>query len=619
MLVQKIAAAALFLGGVAFLGSACSSDPISSNENVQNVQQKLTETPPNDGVVTTIAGSGVPGSADNAVATNGSLNDPSAVAVHSDGTIYVADWGNSSIRRISATGVLDTVLAGSPNLLANPRAEVGVAPLANVPGWATTGTVYVHSNFICPNCEKPTDGTQYFRFSGNSTPASLSQDVDLKPYRPFPSFARLRLSFIYGGTEGASLKATIKYFDANNVTRSADDHAVSFSSTDGYKFGLIAGKSLPADAVKARLIIEGTEGFIDSINLRYIPATNPTDLMGPAALAVMPDGTVYTGGNMLFGLNAPGSPATAFGWIRSVLSLAATTDGYLYIVDATGPTIQVKAPGSLSSQIFYKADIGASFGNEPVAVVAQPTGNSHRLWVVQREGTSGDNRRGFIRGYTCPKSTTSLATVICQPLAQPIQAGGAVNSSETDDMDGVRGGETLFPVSGLALGRHSDVFFTSERTGQVRRNLLPYTQTLTARLTGFADGPLSTARFVTPAGLAITSDGGLVVADRLNHRIRKISCVSVSKCSTNAFAPSCSVSTINDNNACTFDACETMAIRHETVTTPIACSDGNLCRQQGTCIPNAGICNPGPLKPMDDGDACTTDTCDPATGNPINT
>lgn len=70
-------------------------------------QSRLIQVPTNGGVVT-IAGTTVRGSTDAPVATNGALNDPAGVAVAADGTIYIADWGNNSIRRIKPDGSLDT-------------------------------------------------------------------------------------------------------------------------------------------------------------------------------------------------------------------------------------------------------------------------------------------------------------------------------------------------------------------------------------------------------------------------------------------------------------------------------------------------------------------------------
>jgi hypothetical protein len=63
------------------------------------------------GVVSTVAGSGSVGSL-NATGTAASFNNPWGVAVDSSDNVYVADAGNNLIRKISAGGVVST-LAGS--------------------------------------------------------------------------------------------------------------------------------------------------------------------------------------------------------------------------------------------------------------------------------------------------------------------------------------------------------------------------------------------------------------------------------------------------------------------------------------------------------------------------
>jgi hypothetical protein len=64
----------------------------------------------------------------------------------------------------------------------------------------------------------------------------------------------------------------------------------------------------------------------------------------------------------------------------------------------------------------------------------------------------------------------------------------------------------------------------------------------------------------------------------------------------------------DDGNACTTDSCDPAI---GCVHTPVPCYDGNACTTY-TCDPATG-CVYGSVS-CDDGDACTTDSCDPATG-----
>jgi sugar lactone lactonase YvrE len=68
-----------------------------------------------DGVIHTIAGNGISGySGDGGLATNARINGPLAVAVSSDGSIYFIDSNNNCIRKVTADGLISTIL-GKPN------------------------------------------------------------------------------------------------------------------------------------------------------------------------------------------------------------------------------------------------------------------------------------------------------------------------------------------------------------------------------------------------------------------------------------------------------------------------------------------------------------------------
>ena len=70
-----------------------------------------------DGTVSTLAGSGIEGSADGPGA-RATFTVPEGIAVDANGNIYIADTGNNKIRKISPLGIVST-LAGSVSGLAD--------------------------------------------------------------------------------------------------------------------------------------------------------------------------------------------------------------------------------------------------------------------------------------------------------------------------------------------------------------------------------------------------------------------------------------------------------------------------------------------------------------------
>jgi uncharacterized protein (TIGR03437 family) len=60
--------------------------------------------------ISTYAGNGTHGySGDGSMATNAQLSYPSGLALDSAGNLYIADWGNSTVRKVSTGGIISTV------------------------------------------------------------------------------------------------------------------------------------------------------------------------------------------------------------------------------------------------------------------------------------------------------------------------------------------------------------------------------------------------------------------------------------------------------------------------------------------------------------------------------
>src|SRR5204863_12632 len=69
----------------------------------------------------------------------------------------------------------------------------------------------------------------------------------------------------------------------------------------------------------------------------------------------------------------------------------------------------------------------------------------------------------------------------------------------------------------------------------------------------------------------------------------------------------------DDVNPCTIDTCSaTFGCQHTPVVNGTSCTDATLCNGDETC--QAGACNPGTPLNCNDGNACTTDSCNAVSG-----
>lgn len=108
-----IGVSALYNGPTGVAVDAAAAAVYVADFGNNEIRKVVTATGASNGTVTVLAGSatGLTGSA-NGTGTAATFNGPAGVAVDATGSVYVADFNNNSIRKITATGVV-TTLAGS--------------------------------------------------------------------------------------------------------------------------------------------------------------------------------------------------------------------------------------------------------------------------------------------------------------------------------------------------------------------------------------------------------------------------------------------------------------------------------------------------------------------------
>lgn len=89
-------------GGIAVDGAGNLYIADTSNSRIRKVSA--------NGIITTVAGNGTPGfSGDGGPATSAELYLPYSVTVDMTGSLYIADYGNQRIRKVSNTGAITTI------------------------------------------------------------------------------------------------------------------------------------------------------------------------------------------------------------------------------------------------------------------------------------------------------------------------------------------------------------------------------------------------------------------------------------------------------------------------------------------------------------------------------
>lgn len=117
-----------------------SSDNLYVADSSNHTIRKVTPA----GVVTTLAGSpGIPGASDG-TGSAARFNNPIGVAVDAGGNVYVGDWTNNTLRKITPAGVVTTLagLAGTPGTVDGTGSEARFGDLQGV-AVDSSGNVYV--------------------------------------------------------------------------------------------------------------------------------------------------------------------------------------------------------------------------------------------------------------------------------------------------------------------------------------------------------------------------------------------------------------------------------------------------------------------------------------------
>ena len=180
--IDGIGSAARFVApdGVAIDGAGNFFVPDRGNNTIRKVVIST-------GAVTTLAGTaGMPGSADGTGAA-ARFNDPYGVAVDGAGNLFVADWGNSTIRKVvTSTGVVTTIVG----VAGQQGVKLGMLPGGLNRPWGVA--VSPAGAFFIADAEENVILSASNLGSGTSPRRSPSDRSPLAPGPPRPDVSLLR-------------------------------------------------------------------------------------------------------------------------------------------------------------------------------------------------------------------------------------------------------------------------------------------------------------------------------------------------------------------------------------------------------------------------------------------
>jgi len=348
------------------------------------------------GTISTIAGNGTLGSAgDGAAATAASLHYPGGVAVDTNGNVYIADTYNHRVRVVAvATGVINTIAGTGTAGSAGDRGAAAAAQLYHPQGLAlnATGTLYVADTYN--HRVRSVGGGTIDTFAGSSSGG-------------------------YGGDGGAATAAQLNLptavaFDAGGNLYLADfgNHRIRVVPSAG---GLI---STFAGAGTAGYSGDGGEALAATMNLPSGVAANGTGVLylsdsanhrvrkvGDASLAVLNLAKAGAGSGTI--ISAPAGIACGSTCFRSFATGSSVT---LTAAPASGSTFggwSVSACGQATT-----CTVTVSAATSVTATFDVPASTARLMNVSTRASVqTGDNVTigGFVISGSSPKKVLVTA------------------------------------------------------------------------------------------------------------------------------------------------------------------------------------------------------------------
>ena len=506
--------------------------------------------------IKTVAGNGSSGySGDGSLAVTAQFDGPSAVAVDTAGNWYIADLNNGRIRKVNPAGIV-SALAGGGTAGRGDGGPAAKAQLSSPRGVAVdgSGNVYIADSGDSRVRKVSTDGTITTVAGGGSPTTGVGDGgpaVGAKLSQPY-GIAVDRSGNIFIADAGA---ACIRKVGVDGVITTvagggkADrgDGGLAVNATFSRPTGVAvdaAGNVYVADRLDYRIRRVNTAGIIstvagggDSFRGDGDPATSAR-LYGPVSVAVdsagrlfltdednsyvfmvTPGGIILTVAGQVDGGGSSigdGGPATSAS-LRSPAGLAAGASGVVYVCDPGNQRVRLLTPAGQTPTLYSIQTVAgtSNFGfggdgglgvtaqlNSPARVAVDGSGN---LYIA-------DTRNSRIRKLT---AAGIISTVAGNGTYGFSGDGGLATKAQIS-----------FPL-GVAVDSAGNVYIADFNNCRVRK-VTPQ-GTISTVAGHYCSGPdpgdggqATEAKIDAPNDVAVDAAGNLYVAESGHARIRKV-------------------------------------------------------------------------------------------------
>jgi gliding motility-associated-like protein len=514
------------------------------------------------GVVTTVAGNNSPGFA-NGIGTAAQFNNPVGLTVDALGNIFVADVNNQVIRQITPAGVV-TTFAGIQGQAGNADGT-GIAASFNTPYGLTIdtqGNLFV-ADYNNNSIRKITPAGVVTTVSSSAgpvtlnTPSGVAVDNAGNLYVSSRNSSQINrvsttgyVTLIAGGGGGyGDGNNTNAYFNGPRALVLDGSTLYITDQNNGALRRLFLNNYSISSALPTGLVFDNATGIISGTPQAASPATNytiiATNLGGvstatvnitvtvPAApvIAYTPNSQTYITGTIIAtyapantgGAALPGSgTVSTFAGTGSQGSgngtgiaasfnrpagIAKDAAGNLYVADSRNNEIRKITPAGVVTTFAGSTTSGRANGTGTAAtfnrlngIAIDPLGN---LYVA-------DQSNNQIRKITSAGVVTTFAGAI----------GGGTGSA-----NGIGTAATFNSPAAIATDNQGNVYVVDANNRLIRKIATDGTVTTlagSAGTAGSADGTGTAATFNGPSGIATDALGNVYVADSNNQLIRKI-------------------------------------------------------------------------------------------------